>query len=65
MMANRSIQIETGAISVRVEGSDSLRTLENCANRIIEGLRDQRGRLPMGFQASGSLHIERMPEEGQ
>lgn len=61
-MANRSIQVETGAISVRVEGPESLRSLENCVNRIIEGLRDSRGRLPMGFQASGYLHLERSPE---
>lgn len=59
---NRAVAIETGSISVRVEGPDSLRTLTNCAQRIIEGLRDSAGRLPMGFQASGSLHIERIPE---
>lgn len=60
---NRSVSIETGAISVRVEGPDSLRTLTNCAHRIIEGLRDSGGRLPMGFQASGVVNIERSPEE--
>lgn len=60
---NRAVSIETGAISIRVEGPDSLRALTNCAHRIIEGLRDSGGRLPMGFQASGGGHIERSPEE--
>jgi hypothetical protein len=60
---NRSVSIETGAISVRVGGPDSLRILTNCAHRIIEGLRDGSGRLPMGFQASGYLNTERSPED--
>lgn len=60
---NRSIQIETGGITIHVEGPDSLQALENAAKRILEGLREPSGRIPMGFQSGSSLITERSPEE--
>lgn len=64
-MGNRVIQVEAGAILVRVEGTDSLRSLEACAGRLVNSVRDAHGRVPMGFQAGETLHTERSPEGPQ
>jgi hypothetical protein len=59
---NRIIRVEAGAVVVQVEGPDSLKAQEQLVNRLLKRVSDDKGRLPIGFQAGSAINLERMEE---